>query len=143
MTVTEASRRPSVGARRFGYFVALLLEAALLYLLNVRPGWGVLPFLTDDMEQVIGLLNVSIVVGMAANALYLVHDPAWLKALGDLATTGVGIAVLVRFWQVFPFDFGDASFDWALLARIMIVLGIIGSAIGLVVALVRLVRNLG
>jgi hypothetical protein len=80
---------------------------------------------------------------MAANALYLVHDPAWLKALGDLATTGVGIAVLVRFWQVFPFDFGDASFDWALLARIMIVLGIIGSAIGLVVALVRLVRNLG
>jgi hypothetical protein len=57
------------------------------------------------------------------------HDPVWLKALGNLLTTLVAIAVGIRVWQVFPFDFG-ASAGWALLVRVLLVVGIAGALIG-------------
>ena len=75
MTKT-ARTRPTVGARRFGYVVAVLVNAAMLYAVNRWPGWEVLPFLTADLVLVLGLVNASIVVNLAANLVYLVRDPA-------------------------------------------------------------------
>jgi hypothetical protein len=40
-----------------------------------------------------------------------------VKSLGELVTTGIGLAVLVRIWQVFPFDFAGWSVDWSWLVR--------------------------
>lgn len=134
-------RRPSVAARRTGYVIAIGVNAALLWLANVAPGWEVLPFLTTDMERVMPLVNASMMAGVAANVLYLAADPKWLKALGDIVTTAVGIVAMVAIWQVFPFDFGDASFDWALLFRWVLGVGIVGSAIAIVVNVVSLVSD--
>ena len=56
----------------------------------------------------------------------------------------VGIAVLTRYLAVFPFDFSMyAGFNWAVLARIVLIVGIVGSAIGVIVELVKLARALG
>lgn len=135
--------RPSRGARRVGYFVAVGVNAAMLFAVNTWPGWDVLPFLTGETEQVIGWVNASIVVSLVANLVYLLDDRRWLRALGDIVTTGVGIVAMVRLWQVFPFDFDAGTLDWALVARILLAVGIIGSVIGVLVALVALVRELG
>jgi len=80
-------------------------------------------------------------VNLAANVVYLVRDPSWLKALGDMLTTTVGIVALLRIWQVFPFDFGGSSFDWTLVVRIVLGIAIVGSAIGIVAAFVSFVRS--
>ena len=45
-------------------------------------------------------------------------------------TTCAGLAALVRLWPVFPFDFTGTTFDWALTARIVLVVGLAGTAIG-------------
>ena len=118
MTLTEVPKRPVVAARRAGYVVAVLVNAAILYAVNVWPGWQALPFLTDDVSLVLELVNASILVNVAANMVYVVADPHWLKALGDVLTTGVGLAALLQIWRVFPFDFSGNSFDWALVVRI-------------------------
>lgn len=133
--------RPSVVARRTGYVIAIGINVVLLWLANVAPGWEVLPFLTADMQLVMPLVNASLMAGVAANVLYLAADPKWLKALGDIVTTAIGIVAMVAIWQVFPFDFGDASFDWALLFRWVLGVGIAGSAIGIVVNVVSLVSG--
>ena len=144
MTLTEtASKRPAVGDRRVGYVVAVLVNAAVLYAVNVWPGWQALPFLTEDMRLVLGLVNASVLVSIVANMVYFVADPRWLKALGDIVTTAVGIAALVRMWQVFPFDFSGSSFDWALVVRVAMGVAIGGSAIALVVAFVSFVKSVG
>ena len=70
------------------------------------------------------------------------RDPAWLRAVGDIVTTGVGLAALVRLWQVFPVDFTVTAVDLDLVARWVLVLGIVGSVIGIVAAAARLVRAL-
>ena len=53
----------------------------------------------------------------------------------------VGLAAMVRLWQVFPFDLGGAGFDWDLVVRCALVLGMVGAVLGALVAVVHLVRG--
>ena len=129
-------------SRRVGYTIAVVLNVALLVILNETPGWEALPFLTEDFTLVLGVVNASIIAGVVANAVYVVLDPAWLRAAGDIVTTGIGLAALVRLWQVFPVDFSATVVDLDLVARWVLVVGIVGSVIGIVAAAARLVRAL-
>lgn len=138
---TTTTRQPSRAARRFGYVLGAAINGLMLVGANVWPGWDVLPFLTDDFTTVLPLVNASIVVGVVANLVYVVDDRRRVKAFGDLVTTAVGLLVVLRLWQVFPFDFSGSTFDWELVARVLLGLGVVGSAIGLVVALVQLVTG--
>jgi len=140
MAVTVTRRRPSVAARRGGYLVAAAINVALLYLTHVQPGWRAVPFLTEEASQVLGLFTVSLLVGMASNLLYIAYDQRRLKALGDLVTTGLGLAVLALAWQVFPFDFSRYSLDWAMITRTLLVVATTGSAVGVIVQLRSLIR---
>jgi hypothetical protein len=138
---TSAHPQAATPDPRVGYLIGLGVNVALLYLVNVRPGWQAVPFLTGDMEQVIDLVNLSLAAGAVANGVYLMIHPAWLRALGGLVTTGIGLVALLRLLDVFPFDFGVSSVDWATAVRVVIVVGIVGSVIGIVVQAVTLVRH--
>jgi hypothetical protein len=140
-TTTDTRRRPSAPARRSGYVGTVVVDALFLYLLNRWPGWDLLPFLTSDFERVIGLMNLSIVVHLAVNACYVAWDPRWLRAIGEIVTSAIGIVVVSRFWQVFPFDTADDWSGWGLVAHLVLGLGIVGSAIGVVSGVVHLVQS--
>jgi hypothetical protein len=141
MATRAVRQRPSATARRTGYLISVAVNAALLYLVNRRPGWDAVPFLTAQTPQVLDLVNASMIAGLVANLVYLFRDPPRLRALGDLVTTGIGLAAMVRIWQVFPFSFKDSAFPWETVFRAALVVGIVGSAIGIVAALVALVRG--
>lgn len=128
-------RRPGVGARRLGYLVAAAVNALLLYLVNARPGWEAVPFLTDDTRLVLGAVDASLLAGLLANLLYVVADPCRLRAGGDAVTTALALYAMVRVWQVFPFDVASG---WDTVLRVLLVVGMAGSGIGIVAALVRL-----
>jgi predicted membrane protein len=124
-----------------GYAVALGVNAVLLGIVNVTPGWEAVPFLTEETRLVLGLVNASLITAIVVNAAYLLADPTWLKALGDVTCNVVGIAAMVQIWQVFPFAFDDSTLDWPLIARWVLAVGVAGSVIGLIVGLVSLVRS--
>lgn len=131
-------QRPSRAARRFGYAVACLVNAALLYAINRWPGWEAVPFLTDRTTEVLTAVNASLVVGIVVNLVWVWADPPRVRALGDALTTLVGLVALVTVWRVFPVDL---SAGWEAVARLLLVLGIVGSLIAVVTALVRLGRG--
>lgn len=141
MTLDTGTRRPPVRGRRAGYVVAAVLNALMLYAVNRWPGWQSLGFLTDRTPEVLGLVNASMAVSLVANVVYLWRDGPRVRATGDLVGTAVGLAAMVRIWQVFPFDFGDSSLDWALLVHILLGVGIFGSVVGIIVSLRQLVRG--
>lgn len=141
MTTAGVRRRPSATARRTGYLVAAAVNAVLLYLLNQSPGWEAVPFLTAQTPQVLPLVNASMAAGLVANLVYLFADPPRLRALGDLVTTGIGLAAMVKIWQVFPFSFDKGGIPWETVFRVALAVGIVGSAIAIVAALVALVRG--
>jgi len=142
MTTHITHTGPSVAGRRAGYAVAMTVNLVLLFLVNVTPGWQAVPFLTENTTDVLLLVNLSMGAAVVANAVYSVLDPPWVRALGDAVTTSVGLASLVRIWQVFPFEFDTSSVPWDLVARWVIGIGIFGCVVAIIVALVRFVRAL-
>jgi hypothetical protein len=133
MTTTRSpTKRPSRGARRTGYVFGIGINLLLLWLIEVWPGWSAVPFLTGDFRDVVWLVDLSLWAGAVANLVYLVRDPRWLTKLGGAVTTAIGFVAALRLWQVFPFDLGDV---WTVVFQVLLVLGIVGSAIGVLVNL--------
>ena len=119
-----------------------MINALLPYAINVWPGWRAVPFLDGEACEVVDLVDVSLIAGMITNGVCVFVDRPAVKMLGDLVTLAIGLAVLVVFWQVFPFDFNDSAFDWTLLIRIVLGLAMLGTAIGLVLQVVVVFRSL-
>ena len=140
MTTHTTARARSTSSRRAGYAVTIVVDAVLLYLVNVSPGWQALPFLTDGFAEVLPLVNVSLVAGLLVNAVQLVVDPRWLVASGQAVLAAIALAVSVELLRVFPFDFSTYSFDWELLTRVVLWVAVLGSAIGVVASLVQIGR---
>ncbi|WP_206797022.1 hypothetical protein [Amycolatopsis sp. MtRt-6] len=138
---TSVKTRPPVRSRRAGYLLGAVLNGVLLVLVNGRPGWEAVPFLTPAFSSVVGLVDLVLVAGLVTAFVQVWYDPGWLVALNGVVTACAGLAALVRLWQVFPFDFAGASFDWALVARVVLVVGLAGTSIGLLVQLLTLARS--
>ena len=142
MTLTASPQRTSVAARRAGYAVAVLINVAFLWAVNIWPGWEVSPFLKAETAMEIGVVNACIWINLVINVLYAIDDNAWIKFFGTLASNVVGIFAMLRIWDVFPFDFGETTFDWALVTRIVLVVGIAGSVIAMIAAVVTFAKAL-
>jgi len=143
MTTLATPRRESATARRVGYAIAVAVNAALLYLVNVSPGWRTVPFLTDGTTDVLPWVNASFVAAIVANSLYALVDARWFRAAGEILVTSVGLAALVRFWQAFPFAFDSDGLPWDVVVRWVLAVGAVGSVIGIIVNAVTLARSLG
>lgn len=142
-TMRSSKQRQPVGMRRFGYAVAIALNIAFIFVINEWPGWSSVPFLTDDTEVVIPILNAALVISIVVNAMYLIADPRWLRALGDAVTAAVSFIVIIVTLRVFPFDFSAYTFDWTLLVQVLLGVGLVGCLVGVIANLVTFVREVG
>jgi hypothetical protein len=139
---SPTKKRPPRTARRFGYVVAIALNVVMLWVVHQVLEWGWPGFLTARFVEVLPLLSASIVASIAVNVGLLAYDRGRFRALTDLVTAAFGLAVTLRFWNVFPFDFTGYDRDWTWLFRAGLVLGIVGTAIGALVAFTRIVGGL-
>ena len=126
---------------RGGNVGSALVNAAMLWGINIWPGWQVLPFLTSDMTRVLGIINASLTAGIVVNLVFVVIRNRGIMALGNLVVLGIGLAAVLRLWEVFPFDFGDSWSGWPVVVRVLLGLGIAGSIIGALVEIVALFRS--
>jgi hypothetical protein len=127
--------------RRFGFGIAVVINVALLVVVQNLTSWDVLPFLTTEFDSVVAWISLSLIVGIVANFLYIVNDDQRLRSVGDLVTNLVSLVVTWRVFQVFPFDFSAYEFDWDLVARIILVVAIVGTFAGAIAAVTRLARG--
>jgi hypothetical protein len=133
--------RPAwLGEPTRGYAVAVAVNGVLLVLVNAVPGWRAVPFITAEAVDVIFLVNLSLIVGIVVNSLNAVFDRRWLRAAGELASSGVALVMLIQVWRVFPFEFADPAVDWALILRVVIAFAIGGCIASMIVQLVILSR---
>lgn len=132
-----ASRRGSGAARRFGYLLAIAVNLVLLYLINVAPGWQTVSWLTPQVGELVWLANLCLAVGIGINALRVLADPPWFKALGDAVNCVFAAILAGRLLQEFPFDFTGWSTDWTPLVTIVLVVALVGAAIGVIANVVR------
>lgn len=134
--------RPSPAARRFGYVVAAALNVAFWVVIHVWPGWQEAPFLTSATEDVLPWVDAQIGASIVANAVWLLVDPRWLRALGEALTAAVGVAAVARVLTVFPFSFDDDGVPWEQWVRVALVVALVGTAIGVLANVVAFVKAL-
>jgi hypothetical protein len=135
------STRASRGARMFGYLLSGGIQVVLIWLVNVAPGWRAVPFLTEEASHVIWLFNLSLVIALAVNVVWVVYDPPRVRRLGDAVNAAISLAVMARLLEIFPFDFASAG--WETAARVLLILSIVGTGIAVVVNLVQALRPAG
>jgi hypothetical protein len=138
---TPSSPTATPPTRRFGYAIAVAVNAALVWVVLNIQDWDVLPFLTDRFPEVVPWVVLSLAVSILANLVYQFDDSPPVRAFGDLVTSLIGAWVAYRVVAVFPFEFTGEGFDGSILIRVLLVLGIVGGAIGAVAALVRLIAS--
>ncbi len=140
MTIaTETPRTPTLSSRRSnGYLAAILVNAVLLYVANNLLGWGFPRFLTSDFGRVLWIINLSLVATIIVNFAYLGFDGNWFKSATQIGLNALTLTVSVRMYQVFPFDFSSYQFDYTAIARIVIILTIVGTLAAMIVELVKL-----
>ena len=132
MTYSEpVKRRFSAPARRFGYIAIAAINAVLLYVANHLLEWEWPAFLTDDFVEVLPVLRLSLIAGIAVNLAYLFFDPDWFQSLSQVVLSAVGLAVLIQTLTVFPFDFNAYDFPWETMTKILLAIAITGTVIGL------------
>jgi hypothetical protein len=115
------------------YIVAIVVDSIVLVIVNQILNWDILPFLTQDFKEMLPIQNISLAAIIIFNAAYLFYDPKWFTSLLGMVTNALGVAVVMRYMSVFPFDFSAYSgFNWTVLARVMLIIGIVGCIIGII-----------
>ena len=126
--------------RRVGHTVAAGINLVLLWVAHQLLDWGWPGFLTRDFDQVLGVVTASLIASIVVNlALALVlHHHGRFRAFTDLVTAAFALAVGVRMWEVFPFDFSGHDHDWATLLQVALVAGVVACGIAILANLVKL-----
>jgi hypothetical protein len=127
------------GVRRLGYLVGVAVGAGILFVVNNLLAWDILPFLTSDFDQLLPIINASLVASIVVNAIWILYDAAWIRSTGQIILNLTSIAVLALTLRVFPFDFSPYPFDWESLTRVTIVFVLIALVIATIVEIVKLV----
>lgn len=128
--------------KRVDYITAIIANVIILFVVNQLLNWNIFPFLTQDFDQVLPIQNISLAITIIFNALFLFYNPQWFEALLRMVMNGIGIAVVLSYMNTFPFDFSAYSFNFNVLARVMLFIGLIGCAIAMLVEAINFVRAL-
>jgi hypothetical protein len=143
--MTESRRAPRdrrrAADRRNGYVVVAVIDSAMLWCAHHVLGWGWPPFLTPAFEDLLPLIDLSLGAAIALNVLWVGRDPAWFRHLGQVGLNVLSAAVSVRAWLLFPFDFSGYAFPWDTVARVTIVLSVVGLVLASVSEIVKLVQE--
>lgn len=122
----------------------------LLVVANNLLGWGWFPWLTPTFEDLLPVINLAFAVNIVLALLYMFYDEPRFKAVAQIVVNLIAIVVLVRTWQVYPFDFSEhdfpvdiSAFDltWDLLVRFLIGVALFGVAIAIVTETMKLFRK--
>jgi len=127
------------GVRRFGYTMAIAFSVGILVVVNNFPEGDQIPFLTNDFEQLLPIINTLLFATIAINAIWVLYDAAWFRSAGRITLNVLIIAVLALTYRVFPFDFSAYDFDWEALSRVLIVGLIVALTIATIVEIVKLI----
>ena len=133
----SVAREPSAPAR-VGYVVAVLVNAGLLYVAENLLAWNV-PYVTEDWVAVLWAVRLSLVAGLAANAMYVAYDAAWFRHLTGIGTGALALLSMVITYAVFPFDLPSAFI--AEVVQLAMLAGMLGMSIAVLAQFVHLLTG--
>ncbi|MBN2324093.1 MAG: hypothetical protein JXQ30_10190 [Spirochaetes bacterium] len=136
-TSAKAAKKPK--NRISNYIPSIIFNIALLVVLNKIPDWNIV-FITESYPDILRAVNTALIVHIAGNLILIFIHPL---VIHHLANAFFSIFSLIAAWvilSVFPFDFSEIVGYWLnTLVRVCLIIGVVGSAISIVVHVVKAV----
>ncbi len=128
--------------RRFGYIITIIVHVALFYVVNNLLNWN-LQFVKEEWLEVIGILNISILLNIIIYSLFVGYDQRSFYYGGRFALDIISIVVMYRLFVIMPFDFnGLYELNWLnTVFPIVMLVGIIGTIISIIVRTFKFIAN--
>lgn len=139
MSVTQIEISPELkrAGKRFGYGVAVVINVAMLIVVQYVLDWGWLPFLTDEFAAVVPWISLSLIASIVANLVYQFNDTTTVKSTGQILVNLISIFVTYQVLLVFPFDFSAYAFNWEIVVTVVLILAMVGAGIGVLTEAVK------
>ena len=120
------------------YIVAIIFNVIFLYIVNNLLNWHIY-FITPAFNEVIWIINLSIIVTIIGNALMLLYRRESFRHLMKIIMNIVSFIAVYLVYEVFPFNFYNSFFNWGL--SIFLILIMIGLIIASVVEVIQLANK--
>ena len=143
MSERERSPRSDRAPRRrmSDYIFAVIFNIVFLVVVNRVPNWNI-RFITDSFPDILWAVNTSLAVSLAGNLILIFFHPRFLHYLFNAVFAAFGVLAASVILSVFPFEFEDLVGEWLnILVRIALIIGIVGSAVSVVVNIVKAVGS--
>ena len=125
------------GGKRFGYFLSILINFAMIYIANNLLVWNV-PFLTNDFIRCLWAINLSFAVTIFTNFIFIFFDRKWFHSLMEAFGTVFSFLSTYVFWQVFPLDINET---WSYWVKIGLVVLLVLTALSFISQIMRAIRQ--
>ena len=120
------------------YIAAIIFNLIFLYIVNNLLNWNVY-FVTNAFNEVLWIINLSIIVSIIGNALLLLYGPERFRHLVKIIINIISFIAVYIVWKVFPFNFDNSFYNWGF--NILLILAMIGIAIATIVEIYLLVTG--
>ena len=127
--------------RRAGNYVGAVIGSVIaIIVVNMLPNWN-LRFITDDFAAVLWALNLSLIAQIAVNAVLILFHPRFLHYAAKVGLGLVSLLAIIILVTVFPFDFSHVGNWIGTVLRIVLYIGLAGTAVSIVVDSFRVVGS--
>jgi len=120
--------------KRFGYFVTMVVNAALIYVFNHLLEWKA-PYLLPTFEGCLWAIQLSLSVTIFINFIYIFYDTSWFMHLMKAIENVFSWISIYFIYSIFPFEFPAEI--WMQIARVALIVTLVLIPIGAVVELIQ------
>jgi uncharacterized membrane protein len=108
--------------------------------------WSIYPLLTQDFRLVLPILNITLTLSIVGHALAIVFDKYLLREITLIVLNLLGLATVLTFLRIFPFDFSVIPHSAVAAASPTVAVAVLaiialGLGIGALVRFIRVIIN--
>ncbi|MGB9980471.1 hypothetical protein [Methanobacterium sp.] len=126
-------------SKKSEYIGAIVVNVILLYIFNNLLVWHVY-FITNTFNEVLGLINLAIIVTIIGNIIFLMFNPGWFRHIVKIILNIFAFTAVYSIYSVFPFNFSSFLIDWS--ATIALIFIMVGIAVATIFELFLLIINI-
>lgn len=125
--------------KKFGYFITMIFNAALIYASEHLLEWNI-PFLLPSFEGCLWAIRLSLSVSIFINFVYIFFDTVWFHHLMQVVENVFSWISIYFIYSIFPFEFPAEI--WNQGVKIVLIIVLVAIPIGTLVELIQFFRKL-
>ena len=138
----DKSSVPTAGQRIGFAFVIFILIAFMVFVNNLQSPYLLFArnFITEDFDQCLWAINLSLAVSIFVNFIFMFYYPSWFRHLMQVVMNIFSLVSTFVFYRIFPLALPSTLFEQLIKGLLIFIMAV--TVIGTIVEVVHTVRKL-